>query len=127
VEDLKNFNIDDDFSYVAGLAHEEPQNYGVLKVGADNFLEKIIEKPKEFCGKLINTGLYKFSPEVFSYLDKISLSPRGEYELTDVINILAEKNKIKVLDLQGAWLDFGKPNDIIRVEEYLKNHDKKNN
>lgn len=126
VEDLKNFNIDDDLSYVAGLAHQEPQNYGVLKVGTDNFLQQIIEKPKEFCGNLINTGLYKFSPEVFNYLDQVKISPRGEYELTDIINLLAEKNKIKVLDLKGVWFDFGKPADVSKVEEYLNNHDKKN-
>lgn len=127
VEDLRSFNLDDDFSYIAGLPHLEPQNYGVLQVGEDDFLKKIIEKPKEFYGNLINTGLYKFSPEVFNYLNKITLSPRGEYELTDVINLMAKENKIKVRDLRGIWLDFGKPTDIPKVEQYLNSYDKKNN
>jgi bifunctional UDP-N-acetylglucosamine pyrophosphorylase/glucosamine-1-phosphate N-acetyltransferase len=52
-------------------------------------------------------------------LDKIDLSPRGEYELTDVINILAKKDKVKAIDLRGVWLDFGKPGDIKKVEQYL--------
>lgn len=122
VEDLMNFNIDDNFTYVAGLPHPEPQNYGVLQLAADGTLKKIIEKPREFVGNLINTGLYKFTPEVFNYLNKITLSPRGEYELTDVINLMAADKKVKSIDLRGVWLDFGKPTDILKVEEYLNKH-----
>ncbi len=121
VEDLKRFNINDGYCYVAGLPHKEPQNYGVLKVGDDGFLKKIIEKPKEYIGNLINTGLYKFTPEVYKHLKEIKLSPRGEYELIDVINILAESKKVKAKDLKGIWLDFGKPEDVPKVEEYLNN------
>lgn len=120
VEDLKTFNIDDDYNYIAGLKHEQPQNYGVLHIDSNNFLQEIIEKPQVFVGNLINTGLYKFTPEVFNYLDKISLSPRGEYELTDIINLLAKQKKVRALDLQSIWLDFGKPSDVQKVEEYLK-------
>ena len=127
IEDLNNLNLDDKLSYVAGLPHLEPQNYGVLQVIEDDYLKKIIEKPKDFYGNLINTGLYKFSPDVFDYLDKITLSPRGEYELTDVINLMANDHKVKVLGLRGIWLDFGKPADISKVEDYLNNYDKKNN
>ena len=118
-EDLKRFNIDDDYCYIAGLPHQEPQNYGVLHVDENGFLREIIEKPKEYVGNLINTGLYKFTPEVYKYLKEVKLSPRGEYELTDVINILAQKKKVKVKNLKGIWLDFGKPEDIPKVVEYL--------
>ncbi|MBT6691729.1 NTP transferase domain-containing protein [Candidatus Parcubacteria bacterium] len=122
VEDLKSFNIDDEYSYVAGLPHQQPQNYGVLRVNDKGLLEKIVEKPEKHIGNLINTGLYKFTTEVFDYLDKIDISPRGEYELTDVINLLAKQGKVKVKDLKGDWLDFGKPEDIEKVENYLNNN-----
>ena len=120
VEDLRNFNIDDNYHYIAGLKHSQPQNYGVLHLDEDKFLQEIIEKPQEFVGDMINTGLYKFTPEVFEYLDKISLSPRGEYELTDVVNLLAKQKKVKALDLKNIWLDFGKPSDVEKVESYIK-------
>ncbi|MFA6307531.1 MAG: sugar phosphate nucleotidyltransferase [Patescibacteria group bacterium] len=118
-EDLKRLNIDDDYSYVAGLPHDHPENYGVLAVGEGGLLKEIVEKPAQPIGNLINTGLYKFTAEVFDYLDKINISPRGEYELTDVINLLAKQGKVRALDLQGIWLDFGKPEDIKKVEDYL--------
>ncbi|MDP2812071.1 MAG: sugar phosphate nucleotidyltransferase, partial [bacterium] len=34
VEDLKRFNIDDEYCYIAGLPHKQPENYGVLAVDA---------------------------------------------------------------------------------------------
>ncbi len=128
VEDLEAFNevISDDYCYIAGLPHEQPQNYGVLQVDDKGMLKEIIEKPKNPHGNLINTGLYKFTPEVFDYLDKIELSPRGEYELTDVISLLAKQGKVKVKDLKGIWLDFGKPEDISKVENYLNGNSKGN-
>lgn len=119
VEDLKRFNIDDNYCYIAGLPHEQPENYGVLAVDGKGILKEIVEKPSEPVGNLINTGLYKFTSEVFDYLDKIELSPRGEYELTDVINLLAKQGKVKALDLKGQWLDFGRPEDVRKVEDYL--------
>ena len=68
VEDLKSFNIDDKYNYVAGFIHKHPEKYGVF-VSDNGFLKEIIEKPKKYVGDLINTGLYKFTPEIF---DKIS-------------------------------------------------------
>jgi NDP-sugar pyrophosphorylase family protein len=123
VEDLKRFNIDDQYSYVAGLPHKQPQNYGVLQVNKDGSLQSVIEKPQEYVGNLINTGLYKFTTEVFDYLDEIELSPRGEYELTDVINLLAQQGKVRAKDLRGVWLDLGKPGDVDKVENYLNGND----
>lgn len=121
-EDLQNFNANQGHHYVAGLVHDQPQLYGVLQLDKNGFLENILEKPSHPPSNLINTGLYKFTPEVFNHLDHISLSPRGEYELTDVINILANKKRVKVLPLQGQWLDLGRPEDIAKVAAYVQNH-----
>ncbi len=119
VKDLKAFNIKDEYNYVAGFYHQKPEKYGVLKVEND-FLKEIVEKPKEYIGNWINTGLYKFTSEVFEKIPQISLSPRGEYELTDVINLLAKEKKVKVKKIEDYWLDFGNPADIMRLSKFLK-------
>ncbi len=117
--DLKQMKIEDQFTYVAGLEHSNPQKYGVLKRGEDDFLERIIEKPSEPVGNLINIGLYKFTPEIFGAVKQIHLSPRGEYELTDAISLLAREKKVKIKMAQDYWLDFGKPADIETIEKFL--------
>jgi len=120
IEDLKSFsNINHDYSYVAGFYHDHPEKYGVLKE-ENSFLEKIIEKPKQNVGNLINVGLYSFTPEIFRKVEEIQKSERGEYELTDAINLLAKDKKVKIKKLQDNWLDFGNPSDIVSVSNFLK-------
>ena len=119
VSDLKAMKQDDNECYIAGIKVEEPQKYGVL-VEQDGKLVKIHEKPEKYVGDLINTGLYKFTPEIFEALEQIKLSPRGEYELTDAITILAEKGKVNVYALKDYWLDLGSIEDIEKVGKFLK-------
>ena len=130
VKDLKSMNIDDKFCYIAGLEQEHPEKYGVLieslgaaqdKKDGQDFLEKIIEKPKEFAGNLINAGLYKFTPEVFDKISQIKKSSRGEYEITDVISLLAKEKKVKIKKIKDYWHDFGNPGDIEKLSKFLEN------
>jgi bifunctional UDP-N-acetylglucosamine pyrophosphorylase/glucosamine-1-phosphate N-acetyltransferase len=117
--DLKEMNIDDDFNYIAGLISDNPENYGVL-VANGEYLDKIVEKPKEYIGNLINAGLYKFTPEIFEKISEIKKSPRGEYEITDAISLLAQEKKVKIKKIKDYWYDFGKPGDIEKLSKFLK-------
>jgi len=117
--DLKVLNVNDDWNCMASFYHNSPQRYGVLSA-EDGFLKKIVEKPKKHIGNLINIGLYKFTPEIFEKLKKVKLSQRGEYEITDAINFLAEEKKMKVIKIHDYWFDFSNPADIIRVSKFLK-------
>jgi len=119
-KDLKEINTAGKYNFIAGFKKENPQKYGVLLL-KNGFLKKIVEKPKKYIGDLINTGLYKFTPEIFEKIKKLRISKRGEYELTDAINLLAKENKMKVKILKDYWLDFGNPADIIRLSQFLKN------
>ena len=123
VEDLMAMNVDDDYTYVAGLENDHPEKYGVLVRDGGDFLEKIVEKPKEFIGNLINTGMYKFTPDVFEELPKIEKSPRGEYEITDVVSLLAKDKKVKIKIIKDYWKDFGNPEDVTKLSKFLKDAD----
>lgn len=124
IKDLKTMRIDDGYNYVAGLKHENPEKYGVL-ITDDGFLKEIIEKPKEYVGNLINAGLYTFVPEVFKKISLIKKSSRGEYEITDVVSLLAKNKKVKVKIIQDYWIDFGCPGDVIRLSKFIKNGEDK--
>ena len=119
--DLQRMRLDDGYNYVMGKKHEHPELYGVLQVEGD-FLINIVEKPQRFVGDLINTGLYKFKPEIFKALGDIKPTLSGEYYVTDAVSLIAKFHKVKVLALQDYWLDFGKPQDIPVVEAFLKDH-----
>lgn len=123
VRDLKAMNVNGKYNYIAGIYHKNPNKYGVL-ISDDGFLKKIVEKPKKFVGNMINIGLYKFTPDIFEKLKKIKKSPRGEYEITDAINLLAKTGKVKVQTVKDFWLDFGNPADIIKLSYFLKSFKK---
>jgi len=119
VIDLKSMNIDDEFCYIAGIEQDHPEKYGVLIKDGNDFLERIIEKPKEFVGNLVNAGLYKFTSEVFNKISEIKKSSRGEYEITDVISLLAKEKKVKIKEIKDCWHDFGNPDDVKKLEKFL--------
>lgn len=120
VRDLRAMKIEDGYNYVAGLEHKSPEKYGVL-ISDGGFLKEIKEKPKKFFGNLINAGLYKFTKEVFLKLPLIKKSERGEYEITDVISLLAKEKKVKIKKIKDYWIDFGNPGDIMKLSKFLKN------
>ena len=118
-KDLRQFAADGGLNYVGGIQHAHPEHYGVLQMKGD-WLQGIVEKPREFLGDVINTGLYRFEPEVFDYARNVQPSARGEYELTDVISAMAADGKVKVRRLEDYYLDFGKPADIAVMENFLQ-------
>ncbi|RLE44681.1 hypothetical protein DRJ22_05630 [Candidatus Woesearchaeota archaeon] len=118
-EDIKKLMIKDNLCYIAVTTVTNPEKYGVI-LEENGFLKDIIEKPQTYITNLINTGLYKLTPEIFTALEKIHISPRGEYELTDAIKLLAKQNKVKIIKI-NTWLDLGKPEDIKKIEEFFEN------
>lgn len=111
---------DDGMNRVLGTYHTDPTQYGVIEAGADGVLKRIVEKPKEPVCNVINMGLYSFAPDVFEVLPRVPESPRGEYEIIDAINMLAEKGSVRMEQLDGGWVDLGKPEDIPHVEKFIK-------
>lgn len=125
LEDLKLVQRNDDFCYMMGKEVQDWHKYGVLVTEGEK-LVKIIEKPTEFVGNLVNVGLYKCTVDIWSALDKIGLSSRGEYEFTDALSILAKEGKVKVLKLQKYWLDLGCKEDVEKIEKFLDEIKKQN-
>lgn len=117
--DIRFFLNNDGFNCVGGVEHNHPERYGVF-LSEGEFLKDVIEKPSEFVSNLINTGLAKFMPEVFEELERVTLSPRGEYELTDAIRALAKKRRMKIQKIEDYWFDFGNPDDVKRISDFLE-------
>jgi len=119
-EDIKHLSkLPDDLAYVGAYESDHPQYYGVLET-EKNALVKIHEKPSHPKSNLINTGLYKFTPEIFKELINLKFSSRGEIELTDAITNLASLGKARVYTLKDYWIDMSVKEDLPAVEEKIK-------
>ncbi len=103
---------------ILGKIVHNPRDFGVLST-RDNHLISIIEKPENPPSNLINAGVYKMSGEIFDYVKDVKPSPRGEIELTDIINVAVTKGmKINVVRYDGFWIDIGKPWHVIDANKF---------
>ncbi|OGK19294.1 hypothetical protein A3D80_00225 [Candidatus Roizmanbacteria bacterium RIFCSPHIGHO2_02_FULL_40_13b] len=102
-----------------GQKKENWKSFGILQTNPNRDLIKIVEKPEEFIGDFVNTGLYKFDKEIFALFDKISLSKRGEYELTDLVSSYAKTHTLIVVRVESGWYPLSFPWNILDVVEIL--------
>ncbi|BAA31052.1 bifunctional sugar-1-phosphate nucleotidylyltransferase/acetyltransferase [Pyrococcus horikoshii] len=97
---------------------ENLSQLGLVEV-KNNLVKKIIEKPGKMEG-FANLGIYIFNSEVFDFIEETEKSERGEYEITDTINIMIERGKrIVYFEYKGFWSDIGRPWDLLEVNEYI--------
>lgn len=108
---------------IVGVWRDDPWNYGVLFVDGGGRLERVVEKPsKELVSgrALVNAGVYVFRvDELAGVLDKLKPSVRGEYELTDALNMLALTSGVRVVGFEGFWADIGRPWDYLDTVRWL--------
>jgi bifunctional UDP-N-acetylglucosamine pyrophosphorylase/glucosamine-1-phosphate N-acetyltransferase len=97
---------------------DDPRRFGVVTLSQEKVIE-IEEKPKVPKSNLINAGIYLFTPDVFSAIDKTQKSARGEYEITDSIKIMMKENDVFGYVLSEPWIEIGMPWDLLRANTQL--------
>ncbi len=101
---------------------EDPSQGGAVYLDDNEMISKLVEKPQPGSSSTHwnNAGLYIFKPLIFDYIDKISKSKRGEYELTDaILLLLEEKYKIQSFKIKNYWQDIGTPDQIAKIDKIL--------
>jgi glucose-1-phosphate thymidylyltransferase len=83
---------------------QEPRRFGIAFLRPDGSLDRLVEKPALDGPRLANTGAYVFPRRVFDL--EIRLSPRGEYEITDYVSGLAQRERVQVVEA-NYWLPIG--------------------
>jgi bifunctional UDP-N-acetylglucosamine pyrophosphorylase/glucosamine-1-phosphate N-acetyltransferase len=112
-ENLKNLNKDEKNLAMMVTEVEDCSNFGVVE-SQNNYLISIVEKGMKGKGT-INAGSYIFDKRIFEAIDGINKSIRGEYELTDALQAIAES--IRTVNHNGFWKDIGSPWDLITANE----------
>jgi bifunctional UDP-N-acetylglucosamine pyrophosphorylase/glucosamine-1-phosphate N-acetyltransferase len=80
---------------------------------------RIHEKLKKPPTHLANAGLYLFTPEIFPAISITPLSPRGEYEITDSLQLMIDKGLWVFYQKISYWLDLSYPWDLLSANESL--------
>ncbi|MCK5039047.1 MAG: NTP transferase domain-containing protein [Thermoplasmata archaeon] len=104
---------------ITGAEVDNPCDFGIIETDKKNCLTCLHEKVKNPPTNLANAGLYLFTHEIFDAIDKTELSARGEYEVTDSIQMLAKTHRIRCVSIKDEWVDVGRPWDLLKANSIL--------
>jgi len=85
---------------------DDPRAYGVATI-SDSKVVEIIEKPSNPVSNHAVVGLYKYTYNVFSVIESIRPSDRGELEISDVNDFYAKNGSLGYERVNGYWGDSG--------------------
>jgi UDP-N-acetylglucosamine diphosphorylase/glucosamine-1-phosphate N-acetyltransferase len=85
----------------------------------DGKVSRIHEKSADPPSHLANAGLYSFTQDIFKAIEATPKSPRGEYEITDSIQILIESGKPVGYQSISKWFDLSYPWHLLNANENI--------
>lgn len=97
-----------------------PDAYGVVKLSANGYIDKLIEKPSKFISNDAVVGLYVFDNEVVNVARTLNPSFRGEIEIVDLIKAMDDLERVKVQHLDGFWFDCGTHDDLLECANLVR-------
>ncbi|MDG5761572.1 UTP--glucose-1-phosphate uridylyltransferase AglF [Natronococcus sp. A-GB1] len=100
---------------------DEASRYGVCDTNAYGEITDVIEKPDDPPSNLVMTGFYTFTPAIFHACHLVQPSDRGEYEISDAVDLLIQSGRtIDAIGLEGWRIDVGYPEDRDEAEQRLQ-------
>ncbi len=117
LHDFIDFFSDKDHSVLGMTEVKDPESYGVI-ITEEEKVTDIIEKPKRPESDLINAGIYGFTMDIFEAIKKTEKSSRGEYEITDSLQILID-HKLLGFEISEGWYELSRPWDLLSANKEL--------
>lgn len=102
---------------------DDPRRFGVVVLDGDR-VAKLVEKPQTPVSNLAIAGVYYVSDPALMVksLDRIveeDIRTRGEYQLTDALQLMVEAgHEIKTFPIEG-WFDCGEPGALLETNRTL--------
>jgi bifunctional UDP-N-acetylglucosamine pyrophosphorylase/glucosamine-1-phosphate N-acetyltransferase len=93
---------------------KDPRGFGRVVRGAEGEITGVIEQadatPEQLKLEELNAGLYCVQADwLWSHLEGLAISPKGEYYLTDLVAAAAGQGDAI------AWVEIGDPNEVIGI------------
>lgn len=120
-EKLKKYtDIDGAVGFAASV--QDPERYGIYEFDKAMNVLSIEEKPAKPKSNYANAGLYFTDNDVVDIARNVKPSPRGEIEITEVLDAYLKRGKLKVslLDRGTAWLDTGTFESMMDAAQFVR-------
>lgn len=96
----------------------DPERFGVAELDGDR-VKRIVEKPRKPKSNLAVVGIYFYDSQVFSFIDQLEPSGRGELEITDVNNMYMKRGELRYGILDGWWTDAGTFESLLKASNLV--------
>ena len=103
--------------YAGAVYSDQPEKLGVINTKED-LVEYIEEKPEKPTSSLSSCGLFVFNKKIFEFIKKTPLSKRGEYELTDSINLFVKEENMKIFQVK-KWITITYPWQLLDAHKLI--------
>jgi glucose-1-phosphate thymidylyltransferase len=122
VEKLSLAAAKTDGATIFGYWVNDPERYGVVELDANEKPLNLVEKPAQPVSPYAVTGLYFYDNSVVNHAERLSPSPRGELEITDLNKVYLAESKLDVVLLgRGvAWLDTGTHESMLQASVFVE-------
>lgn len=115
----------DSIAYVREI--DDPRRFGVAINDEAGYVRKFVEKPSIMDDKLAVIGMYYFTdgPALMAACADLMdrrIQTKGEYFLTDAINLMLGAGAKFVTRTVEVWQDTGKPETVLQTNRYLLDH-----
>jgi glucose-1-phosphate thymidylyltransferase len=102
----------------------DPRRFGIVERDAAGRITRLVEKPDHPTSNLAITGIYYFSRggplfEALRELQQKDIRTRGEFQLTDAMQILVSKGEVIGTFPVEGWFDCGKTETLLETNRVL--------
>jgi len=122
VQSLREANFEDEYSTIFAYPVKDPERYGVVEFDRNYNVISIEEKPNFPKTNYAVPGLYFYQNEIIDKIKNLKPSKRGEFEITDLnqLLLLEKKLKVELLGRGTAWLDTGTCDSLHEASSFIK-------
>lgn len=128
-----NFKLDQSKDGVIWVKSvEDPKNYGVVTLNEEGIIKELVEKPQNFVSDLAIIGIYYIKNssmllEKVKYLLDNDLKYKGEYQLTDALEMMRKDGAKFVPGAVIDWMDCGNKELLLETNAKVLTHLSKQN
>lgn len=103
---------------------EDTAGYGVV-LKERKKVTQILEKRPGDVSRIVNTGIYIFTPLIFEIIEKTPISENGEYAITDTLQIMIDEGKdVTAVPTESKWIDAVHAWDLLKANAIVLNSSK---
>jgi glucose-1-phosphate thymidylyltransferase len=102
----------------------DPRRFGVVETSPDGRVQRLVEKPENPKSNTVLVGIYliRNAPllrQCINTLFERELTTRGEYQLTDALQLMIERGEQVSTFPVTEWFDCGKPETLLATNRHL--------